>query len=136
MIKFIFLCALIFSSLSTNVLAQIKQQIPTVESGSKVKADRLIILNDELKDSIEMLAKVMDKEPKNEIKIHRIREDIRVLNLEIERAKKEKIVEVDWKQKDVKTAANVSQEAVEKNQERIYKFESWDVFKNFGKKEN
>lgn len=134
MAKVIYIVTILFSSLSMNVMAQLKPQVPTVESGAKVKTDRLMILSDELKNAVEMLAKVVDQEPKNETKIHRIREDIRVLNLEIERVKKEKIVEVDWKQKEAKTAANVPQEAVEKNQDK--KFESWDVFKNFGKKEN
>lgn len=122
--------------ISANIIAQTKQQIPELNNANKTKVDRLAILNNELKESVENLAKIIEKEPNNEEKKHRIREDIKVLNSEIGRIKREKIVEVEWKQKEVKNVVTVSQEAGEKVQEQNIKFESWDVFKNFGKKEN
>ncbi len=136
MTKFIYVFFVLFSLVSASAFSQTKQQTPIMASASKTKTDRLFILENELKEAVETLAKVTDKEPKNETKLNRIREDIRLLNLEIDRVKKEKIIEVEWKQKEVRTAANVSQEAGEKAQEQNIKFESWDVFKNFGKKEN
>lgn len=136
MTKFIYVFFMLFSLVSASAFSQIKSPIPVMASASKAKTDRLLILENELKEAVETLAKVTEQEPKNETKLNRIREDIRLLNLEIDRVKKEKIVEVEWKQKEVKTVSNVSQETGEKTQEPNIKFESWDVFKNFGKKEN
>lgn len=136
MIKLVSVLFILFSLLTTDAFSQIKQQIPVMVSANIVKTDRIFILENELKDAVETLEKITEKEPKNETKLNRIREDIRLLNLEIYRVKKENIVEVEWKQKEVKAASNVSQETGEKTQEPNIKFESWDVFKNFGKKEN
>jgi hypothetical protein len=136
MTKFIYVFFILFSLLSSSAFSQAKQQMPVMASAGKAKTDRIFILENELKEAVETLAKVTEQDPKNETKLNRIKEDIRLLNLEIDRVKKEKIVEVEWKQKEVRSVSNVSQETGEKIQEPNRKFESWDVFKNFGKKEN
>jgi septal ring factor EnvC (AmiA/AmiB activator) len=136
MTKFIYAFFMLFLLVSASAFSQVKPQLPVMASASKAKTDRLLILENELKEAVETLAKVTEQDPRNETKLNRIKEDIRLLNLEIDRVKKEKIVEVEWKQKEVKTVSNVSQETGEKTQEPNIKFESWDVFKNFGKKEN
>ena len=136
MAKFIYSFFMLFSLSIVGANAQTKPTIPAMASATKAKTDRLFILENELKEAVETLAKVTEQEPKNEPKLNRIREDIRVLNLEVDRVKKEKVIEVEWKQKEVKTAVNSSQEGGEKPQELSVKFEPWDVFKNFGKKEN
>lgn len=113
-----------------------EKQLPVIASASKLKIDRLKILNDELKDTGERLANALANDPKNSEKLDRIRADMVTLGREIERVKKDEVVQNHWQEKQSKQSDVKVAESVEKTDEKPRSFESWDVFNNFGKKGN
>ena len=129
----LFVSACAASAFTNEVQAQDAQNLPIGQSAHKKQIDRLEILQTELQQSQQAHQQAIQQQPQNPELIHRHEQDINALNREIERANKEKVIDVTWKQTPQKST-NSQQQATKADQEQKH-YEPWDVFNNFGKKE-
>lgn len=131
--KFIFVGALLVLTLS-KVQAQEQSKAPAIASAEKVKADRLKILLDEQAEITEKLILATKTEPKNSEKIHRLNEDLKAISREVAAVKGSKAVEIKLISREV--TPEIADKKSDFQQPSNMVFESWDVFKKFGKKGN
>ena len=92
----LFVSACAASAFTNEVQAQDAQNLPIGQSAHKKQIDRLEILQTELQQSQQAHQQAIQQQPQNPELIHRHEQDINALNREIERANKEKVIDVTW----------------------------------------